>query len=101
MPGPARKTSSNAGQYASRGRASGVKHLSLRQRIVFRLAGIKASDDLGRWTAPRKHREVVIKAFERGCAEMWREGKTAYVEQTDDTVTLVLPGKQLVVRLVD
>lgn len=78
-----------------------MSYLGLRQRIVFRLAGIKVSDDLGRWTAPRKHREIVVKALQRGCAELWREGKDAHVEQTDDTVTLVRPGKSLVVRPVD
>lgn len=59
----------------------GVIKPTLEQRVVLRLLGIKISDDGTRWTAPRKHKEIVERAFWRVVDDAWREGKDVDVNR--------------------
>ncbi len=49
--------------------------LTIKQRVVLRLLGVKISEDGMRWTAPRKHQDIIEAAFWRMVDDAWRDGK--------------------------
>ena len=74
------------------------QRMKLRHRIVLRLLGIKVSTDGTRWLAPRKHRAVMDRSFDRIRRELWVEGYDAQVHHSPEGLKLTGAREDLEVR---
>lgn len=73
-------------------------HLTIPQRLVMRYMGVKISDDGLRWTASRKRRDLVERAFEKVAVDSWRDGRDLRVRHVPGGIDLVGPKDRMSLR---
>lgn len=78
-----------------------VGDLSLSQRFVLRLYGVKVSDDGMRWTAPRKRRPFIEGAFTQARDNAWREGTPAVLTHQDWGISVSFACSKIELRWID
>jgi len=73
--------------------------MTLKERVVLRVLGIRISEDGERWTAPRKREALVLDCFKRAVTDAWRDGANLTVtNEPDGGITVTGPKRTITLR---